>query len=276
MTNSEQQQFREAGFVKIGSFIPPQLLQKLQLLFDELMNFTDLEGKVMHENNGRQFITNIEQICRRGNLAALELLGYPPLLAIAKQICGDDYFMIQEFAVIKNAGDGMPVLWHLDMLHERKGNCFTVGIYLDPVDEGDGALKVVPGSHLSNKPICELSKEPHIEVPALAGDILIHDMMLAHCSDPMQKNKWRRVIYFEFLSATHVRIENIYDEELIERRTKLLPIAAAFYESQNAQKTDQLDNQELTIHKDVLEKLSIIYSEHIRARPSTYCFELNA
>jgi hypothetical protein len=275
LTTIEQQQFIEDGFVKVSSFIPPQLLQKLQTLFDQLMNFTDLEGKVIHENNGLTFITNIEEICKRGNLAALELLGYPPLLSIAKQLCGDDFFMIQEFAVIKNAGDGMPVLWHLDMQHERKGKCFTVGFYLDGVEKGDGALKVVPGSHVSNKSICELSKEPCIEIPAHAGDILIHDMMLAHCSDPMNKNKLRRVIYFEFLSAAHVREENIYHEALIERRTKLLPLAADFYRLQNRNIISQIDQGDMLSHSEILEELSIIYNEKIRARPSTYCFDLN-
>ena len=114
------------------------------------------------------------------------------------------FFLIQEFAFIKNLGDELPVYWNQDMVHHRNGNCFTMGIYLDNADEDDGALRVVPSSHLSNKNICELSKDPSVELPMKEDDILIHDMMLAHSSGLFKRNHLRRVIYFEFLSATHV------------------------------------------------------------------------
>ncbi|MBX9781894.1 MAG: phytanoyl-CoA dioxygenase family protein [Chitinophagaceae bacterium] len=274
LTTTEEKQFNEEGFVMIPSFIPEPLLKKLQLLFDELMDFSDTNGKAIHENNGQKFITNLEEICRRGNLAALELLGYPPLLEIAKQICGDDFFMKQEFAVIKNLGDDMPVLWHLDMLHERKGKCFTVGFYLDGVEAGDGALKVVPGSHVSAKTICELSKESFIEAPAQAGDILIHDMMLAHSSEPLRKNKLRRVIYFEFLSAAHVRAENIYGDELIERRKKMIPLAMEYYAAQQKRETEIAESGAV-VQSNAQEALAFVYSDQIRARPSAYCLEFH-
>lgn len=276
LSTSSYNEFLEKGFLKIPSFIPETLLHKLHTLFDELMDTSESAGKVLHENKGQKYITSIDEICKKGNLAALELVGYPPILKLAEQICGADFFMIQEFAVIKNKGDELPVLWHLDMLHERKGQCFTMGIYLDDVEEGDGALKIVPGSHTSGKTICELTKESFVEVPAKAGDVLLHDMMVAHSSDPMLKNKLRRVIYFEFLSAAHVRAENIYAEELIERRTKLTLLGAAYYkllhpreemfthQSHTAVTTENLNNQ-----------LEEIYKKQIGARPSTYCFEFN-
>jgi ectoine hydroxylase-related dioxygenase (phytanoyl-CoA dioxygenase family) len=204
-------------------------------------------------------------------------LGYPPILEIAEQICGNDFFLIQEFAVIKNLGDELPVYWHQDMWHRRSGHCFTMGIYLDDANEGDGALRVVPSSHLSNKNICELSKEPSVEVPMQAGDILIHDMMLAHSSRPLTKNSLRRVIYFEFLSAVHVAAENIYTKELAERRTRLHYAATRQYllvHPEENQFTHLLPNPCASDDKkDIKEILEEIYSLPINARPSTYCFD---
>lgn len=91
-------------------------------------------------------------------------------------------------------GDNTEVLWHQDMLHRHTGNCFTMGIYLDDADAGDGSLRVVPKSHFSSKSICELKQEPDMEVPVKAGDILVHDMMLANSSGLKQHNPLRRVL----------------------------------------------------------------------------------
>jgi ectoine hydroxylase-related dioxygenase (phytanoyl-CoA dioxygenase family) len=184
--------------------------------------------------------------------------------------------MIQEFAVMKNLGDELPVLWHLDMAHERKGKCFTMGIYLDDADEGDGALRIVPQSHVNNKPICDLSKKPSIEIPMKARGILIHDMMLAHSSALLIKNNIRRVIYFEFLSAAHVKAENIYTDELVQRRTRLLFAATKHYK--NIHSTSQqfeLNKEDIfeDTNRPVEEILQQVYSASINARPSTYCFE---
>jgi ectoine hydroxylase-related dioxygenase (phytanoyl-CoA dioxygenase family) len=276
LSTSSYNKFIENGFLRIPSFIPESLLHKLHALFDELMDTSVSVGKVVHENKGQKYVTSIEEICKKGNLAALELVGYPPILKLAEQICGADFFMIQEFAVIKHMGDELPVLWHLDMLHERKGQCFTMGIYLDDVEEGDGALKIVPGSHTSGKTICELAKESFVEVPAKAGDVLIHDMMVAHSSDPMLKNKLRRVIYFEFLSAAHVHKENIYADELIERRTKLTQIGAAYYAAMHPGEEKFIyQGNTNAITENLHEELEEIYRNQIGARPSTYCFEFN-
>ena len=181
--------FSEIGYEVLPNLIPKELLEKLRILFVKLMDSNDLSDKVVLENNETKYVTHLEKICSKGDLSCLTLLGYPPILEIAKQICGEDFIMIQEFAVIKNLGDNESVLWHQDMVNERKGRCFTMGIYLDDADEDEGALCVIPKSHLFNLPICEIIDFPFIQVPVKAGDVLIHDMMLAHKSDPLTKNK---------------------------------------------------------------------------------------
>jgi hypothetical protein len=252
-------------------------LHKLNVLFDELLNVENgVTDKVVHVNKGNKYVANVENVCNKGNLACLELLGLPTILEIAEQICGTDFFMIQEFAVIKLLGDVVPVLWHQDMHNERKGNSFTMGVYLDDANEGDGALKVIPQSHVSNKDICALAKEPSVEIPMQAGGILIHDMMLAHSSEAIIINNMRRVIYFEFLSAAHVRVENIYTEDLIQRRTKLIFLATYLYNKNNPNEEQFALNKENFVEVregNFVETLHEIYSEQIHARPSTYCFD---
>lgn len=266
------------GYLRLPGMVNQDMLNRLTAMFDELIYTSQpAEEKVVIINKGKEYVTNLDNICPKSNLSCLELLGSPLILELAASICGDDFFLIQEFAVIKWAGDELPVLWHQDMVHQRSGKCFTMGIYLDDAAENEGALCIVPGSHLDDRNICELSKDPAIDIPMKTGDILIHDMMLAHCSGLMNKNPVRRVIYFEFLSAAHVLKESIYTAELINRRTRLLFAATRHYEMLHP-------GEEYFIHKkinpvpgddekDMNQVLMEIYKEPIHARPSAYCLE---
>ncbi|MDB6075175.1 MAG: hypothetical protein JWO89_2815, partial [Verrucomicrobiaceae bacterium] len=246
-------------------------------LFDDLMSQRDVEGLlVANEIDGVSYIANIETPCWRGNLAALETLGFPLILEVARTICGEEFFCIQDFAVVKMLGDNMPIGWHQDMLHERTGHCFGMGIYLDSAGAGDGALRVVPRSHTSGRNIRELRHEPSIEVPMEAGDILIQDMMLAHASGPLTHRSLRRVLYFIFLSAPQVRRENLYPQALITRRTQVLEIAIEYYRRQhpplpewNTPLLDLVQDPE-----NLRKELAELYREPIRPRPSAYYFEM--
>jgi hypothetical protein len=102
------------------------------------------------------------------------------------------------------------------------------GIYLDPANEENGALRVVPGSYKSNQSICELEKMPYATIAMEAGDMLVHDLMIAHSLGTLTSFPRRRVIYFEFMSEAQARAEGIYTDEFIRRRIQLIPAAKAF------------------------------------------------
>lgn len=269
--------FNEDGFVVLPNFLPPLVLHQLRELFDELISDVNSIETVSHSLNGKNYVTNIEKLCPKGNLSCLELLGSPLILEIARSICGDDFFLIQEFAVIKMLGDNTPVLWHQDMQHQRTGKCFTMGIYLDDANAGDGALYIVPKSHTSGKDICLLKDEPFIEVPMKAGGILIHDMMLAHSSGIMHQNLIRRVLYFEFLTVKQVIEENIYSIELINNRLRLLRTAIAYYRQQHPLEKKFEWDTPLSISSEESDSiqyiLNDIYKTEVHAKPSAYCFE---
>jgi ectoine hydroxylase-related dioxygenase (phytanoyl-CoA dioxygenase family) len=275
--NIQSDTFTNDGYLIVPQAIAPPLLERLRQQFDELMYHGDEILVTSNTINGKTYVNALDKLLHRGNLAALELLGAPFILDIAASICGPDFFLIQEFGVIKMLGDTVPVLWHQDMVHQRTGRCFTMGIYLDDANAGDGALKVVPQSHTSGKDICTLMHQPAVEVPVKAGDILIHDMMLAHSSEPMRHNAIRRVLYFEFLSVKQVLHENIYSEALLHNRIQLLHLAIEYYRSLHPQQVlfewhnpfpDVLPPQ-----GDFAEALEAVCSINVQAVPSAYCFE---
>ena len=278
ITPSQLIQFKEEGFVKISNCLSALLLLKLRNLIDEVIADEKDTLKVTLQIEDKKFVTNIQSLGNKNNLTCLELLASPFLLEVAQTICGEDFFCLQEFAVIKNLGDNLPALWHQDIMHQRTGDCFMVGVYLDDTNANDGALKIIPQSHLSDKKICDIVKEDTIEIPMQAGDILVHDMMLAHSSEPLQVNQKRRVIYFEFLSATQVEKEGIYSKELATNRTNLLNVALSYHQLQNPLleqyywKRANLQNYK-TI-EEMRAALDAIYAIPIQGKPSNYCFEL--
>lgn len=278
-TQTQLTAFTQDGYTILPNAVPVNLLEKLRQLFDEKMNNADVADKVVNTINGQNYISNIEFLFKSNNLACLELLGSPFVLETAEMICGPDFFLIQEFAVIKMLGDNIEVLWHQDMLHRRTGNCFTMGIYLDDADAGDGCLRVVPKSHMSGKDICTLKEEPYTEIPVKAGDILIHDMMLAHSSGLMQHNPLRRVLYFEFLSVKQAVGENIYREEQLYNRMRLVQLAVEYYHQQHPNENKFNWKNTMCISAEPADSVHEILSDLHRGKslgkPSAYCFENN-
>jgi ectoine hydroxylase-related dioxygenase (phytanoyl-CoA dioxygenase family) len=276
LSKAQLETFAVDGYLMLPNAIPLPLLQSLQQLFTEQMQQYSTTTTI-NNINGNTYVGALDKIMDKGNLSCLELLGTPFILQIAATICGPDFFLIQEFGVIKMLGDSTPVLWHQDMVHQRTGQCFTMGIYLDDANTGDGALQVVPQSHTSGKDICTLMHQPAVDVPMKAGDILIHDMMLAHSSGLMQHNPLRRVLYFEFLSVKQVLQENIYTEVLLHNRIQLLHLAIDYYRRMHPQEKHvewQNPFPDLQLPQGAFaDMLKAVCDIDVRARPSAYCFE---
>jgi ectoine hydroxylase-related dioxygenase (phytanoyl-CoA dioxygenase family) len=80
-------------------------------------------------------------------------------------------------------------------------NNFTIRIHLDDTDEGNGALKVVPGSHLKDiyRPeTIDWTKETEHICNVPKGGIMIMRPLLLHASGRSTNDKKRRVIHIEF------------------------------------------------------------------------------
>ena len=78
---------------------------------------------------------------------------------------------------------------------------FTIRIHLDDTDQDNGALKIIPGSHL--KGICrpetiDWIMERQVICPVPKGAIMIMRPLLLHASSRTTNNKKRRVIHIEF------------------------------------------------------------------------------
>jgi ectoine hydroxylase-related dioxygenase (phytanoyl-CoA dioxygenase family) len=85
----------------------------------------------------------------------------------------------------------------LDILEDN----FTIRIHLDDTDEYNGALKVIPQSHLKGvyRPeTIDWSNEKEIVCNVRRGGIMIMKPLLLHASNRTTNNNKRRVLHIEF------------------------------------------------------------------------------
>lgn len=80
-------------------------------------------------------------------------------------------------------------------------NNFTIRIHLDDTDNENGALKVIPGSHVKGVIRFESPEESggvKVFCPVKKGGVMLMSPLLFHASNRTTNNKKRRVIHIEF------------------------------------------------------------------------------
>lgn len=153
------------------------------------------------------------------------------LKSLIRDVFGDEYFVVKSIYFDKPSASNWFVAWHQDLTIsvdkkvdvEGYGPCtvkqnqfavqppldilkenFTIRIHLDNADEGNGALKVLSGSHLKGiyrpETINWETEQPHI-CNVKAGGVMIMRPLLLHASSRTTNNKPRKVIHIEFAKA---------------------------------------------------------------------------
>lgn len=92
---------------------------------------------------------------------------------------------------------------HVQPPMEMLERMITVRLHLDDADAGNGALRVLPGSHrfgrLSTEKIQELrATEPEALCVANAGDVLLMRPLILHASGRSNSPKHRRILHIEY------------------------------------------------------------------------------
>jgi ectoine hydroxylase-related dioxygenase (phytanoyl-CoA dioxygenase family) len=102
----------------------------------------------------------------------------------------------------------------LDILKDN----FTIRIHLDDTDTGNGALKVIPGSHAKDIYRAEninWDAETEVSCEVKMGGVMIMRPLLMHASGRTITNRRRRVVHIEFSRANLERGIDWTEKELI-------------------------------------------------------------
>lgn len=152
------------------------------------------------------------------------------LREVVQQLFGDSYFVVKSIYFDKPQMSNWYVAWHQDLTISVKDkaeitgfgpwtkkqgqyavqphvevleNIYTVRIHLDDTDGNNGALKVIPGTHLKKVYRPEtLGKDVEQEITCNVpkGGIMIMKPLIMHSSSRTTNKKQRRVIHIEFSS----------------------------------------------------------------------------
>lgn len=163
--------------------------------------------------------------------AAKAIIFNHKLQGIIKDLFGAEYFVVKSIYFDKPEESNWFVAWHQDLtisvdkkvdlpgygpwtvkqnqfavqppLNILEDN-FTIRVHLDDADEGNGALKVLPGSHLKGiyRPeTIDRNMETETTCTVNAGGIMVMRPLLLHASNRTTNNKPRKVIHIEFTKA---------------------------------------------------------------------------
>lgn len=200
----------------------------------EVESLNTIIRKASHLNPGFQKSNDLFAIRRffKQVPEAVALIFNNRLLKLISEVFSDDYMVVKSIYFDKPGQSNWFVAYHQDLTiavnqkAEHKGyinwtvkhgqfavqppleilqHNFTLRIHLDDTDEDNGALKVIPGSHLKGiyRPeTIDWSEETEIFCNVKKGGLMIMRPLILHASNKTTNHSQRRVIHIEFSNAT--------------------------------------------------------------------------
>jgi ectoine hydroxylase-related dioxygenase (phytanoyl-CoA dioxygenase family) len=223
MTLAEQ--YQHDGFAVVPTCLSAQTV-------DQLIEATEIARARI---DAQEAVANTSGVYALRNLVdvvpeAACLVSNPEVAELVSAVLGSNAFMVRSTLFDKTEGANWGVFWHQDLSIAVKGrhdvpdyhswtrkagvqcvqpplsimsNVLAVRLHLDDCFRDNGALKVLPGTHLERRlssdrieSISTNACEVTCEVPA-GGAVLMNPLLL-HASSPMNRPGHRRVIHFEF------------------------------------------------------------------------------
>jgi ectoine hydroxylase-related dioxygenase (phytanoyl-CoA dioxygenase family) len=172
------------------------------------------------EDSHKPDLPRVRRIKEPHNASPLfwELLRDPAILEPMTSLIGPNLRLKTTKLNMKSARFGAPVEWHQDWAFYPHTNddILAVGVMLDDVDDENGPLLVLPGTHKG--PVyshhhegvfcgavpadCDgVNFDDAVRLTGPAGSISIHHARVLHASDLNRSARGRRVLFFEVAAA---------------------------------------------------------------------------
>lgn len=157
----------------------------------------------------------------------MNLIALQPILDLAHTLCGEDVVPLNTDLLIKRKGPLSAINWHQDAIYDRTFPIIVIGIYLDDSQPQDGEFQIIEGSHFEKQNIAQVTSEADAvkSIPVNAGDILVHDAMVLHCSGEKRQPEARRTIYLEMRPYQAIINEGIQSHKWADLRRWWMQLA---------------------------------------------------
>ena len=216
--------FHQNGYIAIGKLLEDDHIEILRREYDRefeaarknnrfrnlaISNTDDLAAK----NNAPAQMLQIMQMCER-NMHYRQLIYHAPILDIAESLIGPNIQLYHDQALFKPAHNGDAVFWHQDNGYWQctPANLVSCWLTLDDADAANGAMHVIPCSHL--RPLAherssqtdalfdigdqiDTSTAKIIDLPA--GGAMFHHCQTLHQTSPNHTSRQRRAFAIHFM-----------------------------------------------------------------------------
>jgi hypothetical protein len=250
-------QFEKDGFVVIHDFFETDQIARLKTIYSSL-----------HLDNIKTIYTNIIDRNPEENQEIARLLSNEFENNVDKHFC--NYTLVGGVFLVKGVGENSASKMHQDwnMVDESKYHSFGVWCPLIDVDETNGCIHVIPGSHKWFKSIRSHSmpsviiefdevKDSLKAVPLKKGDAVIFAHNLFHGSKPNTTIENRPAAYIGVISKDAQLIHYIRNENMI---TEIKADDQFFVE--NVRKMNKKEDFTFEIIKQFSYKHSFTVSKH--------------
>lgn len=192
--------FNRDGFVRGHRVYSPAQADSLRDYFDDLLSRVQAAG-------GDSY--SISTAHRRYG-PVYDMLTHPPIVALVRDLLGDDVIGWGSHFFCKMPGDGRAVAWHQDASYWplTPSKTVTVWLAIDRADAENGCMKFVAGSHhfghltyresdasehnVLNQTVENAEQYGAVVVNELdAGEVSIHSDLLLHSSDANESDRRR-------------------------------------------------------------------------------------
>ena len=236
----QRERFEREGYLFFPSLFSPQ---EMQVLLDEVPRlYAEFRPEIVRERDGKTPRTSFAAHTYSEPFARLGR--HPRMVDPVRQLFGEDVYMHQFKINGKQAFDGDVWQWHQDYGTWQRDDgmpeprAMNVAIFLDEVNEFNGPLYFIPGSHregvveaghdvtttsyplwtLDNEKVSELVARGGIVAPkGPAGSMMLFHGCLVHGS-PSNMSPWNRVIVYLSLCAVSNHITRFSRPDYIAHR----------------------------------------------------------
>jgi ectoine hydroxylase-related dioxygenase (phytanoyl-CoA dioxygenase family) len=218
LTQDQIDAFWRNGYLSLGQLFNKEEVETLGAEYDaefvkaeENKNFRNLAADGGTQVKGKRML-QIMQMSER-NIAFRKLLYDARVLDRIEDLMGPNIMLFHDQALFKPAHHGGPVPWHQDNGYWklRPATLISCWMTLDDVDIHNGAMQVIPGSHLTpvwhekNKESTALLEIEGIDlnsaVPVVlpAGGCMFHHCQTLHYTQPNTTDRQRRAFAMHYM-----------------------------------------------------------------------------
>ncbi|MEZ5357055.1 MAG: phytanoyl-CoA dioxygenase family protein [Bryobacteraceae bacterium] len=217
-------QLDETGYVKIEGFLSPDRVEGLRARAAELFESEgDSAGAEFRQEPGSRRLAN----CVDKGQAFVDCIADETVLGCVEHVLGPRFKLSSVNMRSANPHNGVSQPLHCDTgeLPDAQGNtvCNTVWL-LDDFTVDNGALRVVPGSHLWGKLPQEALEDPaarhpdEVLVTGRAGDLVVMNAHLWHGGTANETDRERRALHVFYCRAD--RAQQQYQKRLVREEVQ--------------------------------------------------------